>query len=42
LTVLLLRELGLGQDVHHLDEGLVDSCLDELKKRLAVLKKAEA
>ncbi|MEP4078882.1 3-dehydroquinate synthase [Haloferula sp.] len=41
LTVLLLRELGRGQDVHHLDEGLVDSCLDELKDRYAVLKKAE-
>ncbi|MGE9269307.1 MAG: 3-dehydroquinate synthase, partial [Verrucomicrobiales bacterium] len=31
LTVLLLRELGRGQDVHHLDEGLVDACLDDLK-----------
>ncbi|MFC7337085.1 3-dehydroquinate synthase [Haloferula chungangensis] len=41
LTVLLLRELGRGQDVHHLDEGLVDSCLDDLKKRYAVVKKAE-
>jgi len=33
LTVLLLRELGRGQDVHHLDEGLVDACLDELRRR---------
>jgi len=33
LTVLLLRELGRGQDVHHLDEGLVDACLDDLKQR---------
>jgi 3-dehydroquinate synthase len=41
LTVLLLRELGRGQDVHHLDEGLVDACLDDLKRRAAILKKAE-
>lgn len=33
LTVLLLCGLGTGQDVHHLDEGLVDKCLDELKRR---------
>lgn len=33
LTVLLLREPGRGQEVHKLDEGLVDGCLDELKKR---------
>ena len=33
LTILLLRELGRGQDVHHLDEGLVDACLDDLKHR---------
>ena len=33
LTVLLLRELGQGQDVHALDEVLVDACLDELKRR---------
>jgi 3-dehydroquinate synthase len=39
LTVLLLRELGRGQDVHHLDEGLVDSCLDELKTRFGVRKR---
>lgn len=36
LTVLLLRELGRGQDVHHLDEGLVDACLDDLKRRHAI------
>ncbi|MEM1083863.1 MAG: 3-dehydroquinate synthase [Verrucomicrobiota bacterium] len=36
LTVLLLRELGRGQDIHHLDEGLVDACLDDLKQRHAV------
>jgi 3-dehydroquinate synthase len=35
LTVLLLRELGCGQDVHALDEGLVDACIDELKRRAA-------
>lgn len=33
LTVLLLRELGRGQDVHALDEGLVDGCIDELARR---------
>ena len=33
LTVLLLREPGRAQEVHKLDEGLVDACLDELKKR---------
>lgn len=33
LTVLLLSGLGRGQDVHHLDEGLVDGCLDELRRR---------
>jgi 3-dehydroquinate synthase len=33
LTVLLLRDLGAGQDVHALDEVLVDACLDELKRR---------
>ncbi|TAE73505.1 MAG: 3-dehydroquinate synthase [Verrucomicrobia bacterium] len=33
LTVLLLREAGVGQDVHVLDEGLVDACLDSLRDR---------
>lgn len=33
LTILLLRELGRGQDVHALDEGLVDACLDDLRAR---------
>jgi 3-dehydroquinate synthase len=33
LTVLLLRELGVGQDVHALDEGLVDACIDDLRQR---------
>ncbi|BCX49193.1 3-dehydroquinate synthase [Haloferula helveola] len=36
LTVLLLRELGRGQDIHHLDEGLVDACLDDLRLRHGV------
>ena len=33
LTVLLLRELGRGQDVHSLDVGLVDACINDLKHR---------
>ncbi len=37
LTVLLLRDAGIGQDVHALDEGLVDACLDSLRDRQAVL-----
>jgi 3-dehydroquinate synthase len=37
LTVLLLRDAGVGQDVHALDEGLVDSCLDSLRERQARL-----
>ena len=37
LTVLLLRDAGAGQDVHALDEGLVDSCLDSLRERQARL-----
>jgi 3-dehydroquinate synthase len=37
LTVLLLRDAGTGQDVHALDEGLVDSCLDSLRERQAIL-----
>jgi 3-dehydroquinate synthase len=37
LTVLLLRDAGTGQDVHALDEGLVDACLDSLRDRQAVL-----
>lgn len=36
LTVLLLRELGRGQDVHHLDEGLVDACIEDLKRLAAI------
>jgi len=37
LTVLLLRDAGTGQDVHALDEGLVDACLDSLRDRQALL-----
>ena len=41
LTVLLLREAGTGQDVHALDEGLVDACLDLLRERQALLDAAK-
>lgn len=40
LTVLLLRDAGIGQDVHALDEGLVDACLDTLREKQAVLDRA--
>jgi 3-dehydroquinate synthase len=33
LTILLLKELGEGQEVHALDEGLVDACIDDLRRR---------
>ena len=36
LTVLLLRELGRGQDVHHLDEQLVDASIADLSQRPSV------
>ncbi len=39
LTILLLRELGRGQDVHHLDEGLVDACLDDLRRRHGLVRR---
>ena len=42
LTVLLLRDAGIGQDVHALDEGLVDACLDSLREQQAVLDAATA
>lgn len=35
LTVLLLREPGRGQDIHALDVGLVNTCLDALRQRHA-------
>lgn len=41
LTVLLLRDAGVGQDVHALDEGLVDACLDSLRDRQALLDAAK-
>ena len=33
LTVLLLKDLGLGVDVHQLDEALLGVCMDELRTR---------
>jgi 3-dehydroquinate synthase len=33
LTVLMLRGIGTGFDVHELDEKLLDDCLEELKAR---------
>lgn len=42
LTVLLLRALGTGQDIHALNEGLVDACLDALRERQALLDAAPA
>ncbi len=41
LTVLLLRDAGVGQDVHALDEGLVDACLDTLRERQGLLDTAK-
>lgn len=41
LTVLLLRDAGVGQDVHALDEGLVDACLDALREKQGVLDAAQ-
>jgi 3-dehydroquinate synthase len=41
LTVLLLRDAGTGQDVHALDEGLVDACLDSLRERQALFDAAK-
>ena len=41
LTVLLLRDAGIGQDVHALDEGLVDACLDALREKQGVLDAAQ-
>ncbi len=32
LTVLMLRELGKGEDVHRLDEGLLEECVLRLKE----------
>ncbi len=33
LTVLLLKDVGEGADVHHLDEGLLGECINELRTR---------
>jgi 3-dehydroquinate synthase len=33
LTVLLLAALGVGVDVHELDEAVLENCLAELKAR---------
>ncbi|QJE94565.1 3-dehydroquinate synthase [Luteolibacter luteus] len=41
LTVLLLRDAGIGQDVHALDEGLVDACLDALREKQGVVDAAQ-
>lgn len=36
LTVLLLKDLGVGIDIHEMDEKILDECLDELKERVLV------
>ncbi len=33
LTVLLLKDVGVGADVHHLDAGLLGECINELRTR---------
>jgi 3-dehydroquinate synthase len=33
LTVLLLRSLGVGVNVHHLDEAMLDACIEHLRQR---------
>ena len=33
LTVLMLRGIGMGFDVHEVDETLLEACMDELKER---------
>ena len=35
LTVLMLKGLGEGFDVHELDEACLDDCMEELKERAA-------
>jgi len=35
LTVLLLQDLGVGVNVHHLDEALLGLCIDELRQQAA-------
>ncbi len=36
LTVLLLKDLGLGIDCHEMDEAILDECFDELRERALV------
>ena len=33
LTVLLLQDLGVGVNTHHLDESLLATCIDQLRQR---------
>ncbi|MEI7910027.1 MAG: 3-dehydroquinate synthase [Verrucomicrobiota bacterium] len=35
LTVLLLQDIGVGVNVHNLDEALLDQCIDELRQHSA-------
>jgi 3-dehydroquinate synthase len=35
LTVLLLQDIGVGVNVHHLDESLLDECIGQLRQRSA-------
>ena len=35
LTVLLLHDPGVGANVHHLDEALLDECIGQLRQRAA-------
>jgi 3-dehydroquinate synthase len=37
LTVLLLRDLGRGEDVHEMDEEILDECIEELRERVPVV-----
>jgi 3-dehydroquinate synthase len=41
LTVMLLKDLGLGVDVHEFDETLLEECIDELKHNFIGLAFAE-
>jgi 3-dehydroquinate synthase len=35
LTVLLLHDLGVGVNVHHMDESLLDECIEQLRQHSA-------
>ena len=37
LTILLLREPGLGVEVHQMDETILEECLVEMKERACAL-----